>query len=89
MTGDSIDKEISRSQIGKRREVAYEQMNHAKTPKTNLPPLKSIPKAQKKVQFGCQYERCNHRNDTQLFKCEYCGKNFCQVHQFYHNCHSD
>jgi hypothetical protein len=31
--------DIDRAQIGKRREVAREQINHPKIPKTNLPPM--------------------------------------------------
>ncbi|MCX6692398.1 MAG: hypothetical protein NTW33_10240 [Methanoregula sp.] len=32
---------IDRSQIGKRKETAHEQINHPKIPKTNLPPMKA------------------------------------------------
>ena len=36
---DDIDKEIKRARLGKKRETAYEIINHQKIPATNLPPL--------------------------------------------------
>ena len=38
---DDIDKDINRAQIGKKKETAYEQINHPKVPQTNLPPMKA------------------------------------------------
>jgi hypothetical protein len=42
-----IDRDIARVGIGKRRETAYEQINHSKIPKTNIQPLQSIRKTRK------------------------------------------
>jgi len=40
--------DIDRAQIGKRREVAREQINHPKIPKTDLPPMRAINKTGRK-----------------------------------------
>jgi hypothetical protein len=37
---DIVERDIKRAQIGKKKEVAYEIINHSKVPATNLPPLR-------------------------------------------------
>jgi len=46
--------DIEKSQIGKRREIAYEQINHSKIPKTNLPPMKA--KLKEKDTFAFNFD---------------------------------
>jgi len=42
MNGESPKMDdIDRAQIGQKREVACEQINHPKIPKTNLPPMRA------------------------------------------------
>jgi hypothetical protein len=58
---DDIEREINRTQTGRRKEVAYETLKHPKIPKTNIQPLKSIKKYPKTPTAGYltrTYRRC-------------------------------
>jgi hypothetical protein len=82
---DDIDKDIDRARIGKRKEVAYEIINHPKISKTNLPPLHIKPRP---IPKECQYRYCKNKSVGSLVVCELCGKSYCYAHRFPqdHNC---
>jgi len=94
---DDIDQDIQRAQFGRRKEVAYEIINHPIKSKTNLPPLhlhKEIRRPKKGFSKDfCEYKIVINGKETTCGKpttnyCKQCKQCLCFEHrrQKDHNC---